>query len=200
MRDVEFGMKREEQQIDYSASRPLQSALPLPGTLTVPDALLIPLVSTLEEMILVQQEMLSLLQREKKLMIGGELDDLLRCLQEKENFLGRLRGLEQRRQAEIAPMARQWGGEDRPLTLKQLAQRVPEPFRGRLTDCHTRLEALTASIQELNQINGLLIDRIQERITALVGLLRHLSSTDPIYQPNGALQPFPSGGRAISQG
>lgn len=199
MREVEFGMKREEQHIDYSASRPLQSALPPPETLTVRDALLIPLVSTLEEMILVQQEMLSLLQREKKLMIGGELDDLLRCLQEKENLLGRLRGLEQRRQAEIAPMARQWG-EDRSLTLKQLAQRVPEPFRGRLTDCHTRLEALTASIQELNQINGLLIDRIQERITALVGLLRHLSSTDPIYQPNGALQHFPSGGRAISQG
>ncbi|MGB3942206.1 MAG: flagellar protein FlgN [Candidatus Manganitrophaceae bacterium] len=200
MRDVEFGMKREEQHIDYSASRPLPSALPPPETLTVPDALLIPLVSTLEEMILVQQEMLSLLQREKKLMIGGELDDLLRCLQEKENLLGRLRGLEQRRQEEIAPMARQGGGEDRSLTLKQLAQRVPEPFRGRLTDCHTRLEALTASIQELNQINGLLIDRIQERITALVGLLRHLSSTDPIYQPNGALQHFPSGGRAISQG
>lgn len=200
MRDVEFGMKREEQHIDYSASRPLPSAFPPPETLTVPDVLLIPFVSTLEEMILVQQEMLSLLQREKKLMIGGELDDLLRCLQEKENLLGRLRGLEQRRQEEIAPMARQWGGEDRPLTLKQLAQRVPEPFRGRLTDCHTRLEALTASIQELNQINGLLIDRIQERITALVGLLRHLSYTDPIYQPNGALQHFPSGGRAISQG
>ncbi|MDC4205788.1 MAG: flagellar export chaperone FlgN [Candidatus Manganitrophus sp.] len=109
MRDVEFGMKREEQHIDYSASHPLPSTLPLPETLTVPDALLIPLVSTLEEMILVQQEMLSLLQREKKLMISGELDDLLRCLQEKENLLGRLRGLEQRRQAEIAPMARQWG-------------------------------------------------------------------------------------------
>lgn len=97
-------------------------------------------------------------------------------------------------------MARQWGGDERSLTLKQLAQRVPGPFRSQLTYCHTRLEALTASIQELNQINGLLIDRILERITALVGLLRHLSSTDPIYQPNGSLQHFPSGGRAISQG
>lgn len=198
MRDVEFGMPDEKR--EDSASRPLQAALPPLQTITVPDIFLTPLISTLEEMIRVQQEILSLLQREKKLMIGGEVDDLLRCLHEKENLLGRLRGLERRRQEEIVPLAQQGGGDDRALTLKQLAQRIPEPFRSQLAYCHTRLEALTASIQELNQINGLLVDRILERITALVGLLRHLSSTDPIYQPNGALQHFPSGGRAISKG
>ncbi|MBI3803032.1 MAG: flagellar protein FlgN [Nitrospirae bacterium] len=196
MRDVEVGMKHEEQEINHSAFGSIDASL----SGFTPDPFLAPLLFTLEEMIRVQQGMLAVLQREKKLMIGGELNDLLRCLQEKEALLGQLQRLEQHRQEEIRPLAKQWGSEDQALTLKQLIQRIPDPFRSQLASCHARLEALTASIQELNQINGLLIDRILEQINALVGLLRHLSSTVPIYQPNGALQHFPSSGRAISQG
>lgn len=193
MRDLRFGTERQNQ----SSEPPPLEADP---ALIEPAASVTPLISTLEEMIRLQQEMLSLLQREKKLIIDGERDALLRCLQEKETLLGHLRGLEQRRQEEVVPLERQWGGEDQPLTLKQLIERIPDPFRSRLASCHVRLEALTSSIQELNQINGLLVNRILEQIGALVGLLRDLSSTVPIYQPNGALQHLPSGGRIISQG
>jgi|GEM_PF-2046979 len=198
MRDVGFRMGHEtEGADDFAPSRTFSSDS---ETLIPPDVVLAPLLSTLEEMIHLQQEMLSVLQREKKLMIGGDLDDLLHCLQEKEILLGHLQRLEQRRQEEILPLAQQGGVADRPLTLKQLIQIVPVPFRKQLTSCHARLEAVTASIQELNQINGLLVNRILEQVTALIGLLRHLSSPVPIYQPNGALQHFPSGGRVISQG
>lgn len=193
MRDLRFGTERQNQGIE---------PLPLEAhpVLTDPASSVTSLISTLEEMVRLQQELLSLLQREKKLIIDGERDELLRCLQEKETLLGRLRGLEQRRQAEVIPLQRQWGGDDQPLTLKQLMERIPDPFRSRLASCHVRLEALMSSIQELNQINGLLVNRILEQIGALVGLLRDLSSTVPIYQPNGALRHLPSGGRIISQG
>lgn len=160
----------------------------------------VPLIKTLEEMICIQQEMLSLLQREKKFMIQAELDDLLRSLREKEVLLGRLHQLEQRRQEEIAPLIRRWGNGRSKLTLKQIIQRTPEPHQSQLASCHQRLEALTASIQELNQINGLLVERILQQVTGLLGLLRHLSSAVPIYQPNGALEPLPSVGRVISRG
>lgn len=193
MQNGQFGVEQKKHGVDPS--------VPLSGeSFMTPDAYLTPLLSTLEEMIRVQQEILSVLQREKKLIIGGERDELLRSLQEKETLLGHLHRLEQRRQEEIAPLGRQWGGEDPSLTLKQLIQRIPDPFRSRLASCHARLEALTASIQELNQINGLLVGRILEQITTLVDLLRSLSSTVPIYQPNGALQHLPSSGRTISQG
>jgi len=192
MKDVQFGMGNEEQEVAPSEFSPLP-----PDS---SESLLIPLIKILDEMILSQQEMLSLLQREKKLMIQGDLDDLLRCLQEKERLLGRLHRLEQQRQEQIAPWIERRGEVKPALTLKQMIQRTPEPYRSRLASCHQRLEALTASIQELNQINGLLVERILQQVTGLLGLLRHLSSAVPIYQPNGALEQLPSGGRVISQG
>lgn len=192
MRNIEFGRDKERQETTPSGMSPQMT--------DSPETYLVPLINTLEEMIRLQQEMLSLLQREKKFMIQGELDDLLRCQQEKEALLGRLHHLEKRRQEETDLLVRQWGNNDRRLTLKQIIQRTPEPQRSRLGSCHQRLEALTASIQELNQINGLLVERILQQVTGLLGLLRHLSSAVPIYQPNGALEQLPSGGRIITQG
>lgn len=102
MRDLRFETERQNQGIE---------ALPLEAhpVLTDPASSVTSLISTLEEIIRLQQELLSLLQREKKLIIDGERDELLRCLQEKETLLGCLRGLEQRRQAEVIPLQRQWG-------------------------------------------------------------------------------------------
>ncbi|MFY9270827.1 MAG: flagellar protein FlgN [Candidatus Manganitrophaceae bacterium] len=153
---------------------------------------LVPLVSLLEEMIFVHQELLVLLQREKKWMIAGELEDLLSGLQQKEAAVVRLRHLEEKRQDLLDTI-----GE---TTLTALIQRTPEPDRSRLVSCQTRLQSLTSSIQEINQINGLLVERILDQIATLTGLLRHLSSASPVYQSNGRVIELQASGRKIGKG
>jgi flagellar biosynthesis/type III secretory pathway chaperone len=63
------------------------------------------------------------------------------------------------------------------------------------------LDSLAASIREINQVNGILVDRILAQVTDLLGLLRHLVAPTPTYQATGLLQDVTSGGgRTLGRG
>ena len=74
------------------------------------------------------------------------------------------------------------------MTLRQLIRWVSAPYRERLSSCYERLRALSSSVTEINQINGLLSSRILQQVNALLGLLTHLSEAPSIYQSSGFLQ------------
>ncbi|MEK7747687.1 MAG: flagellar protein FlgN [Nitrospirota bacterium] len=146
------------------------------------------LLLTLEEMIKQYQILLSVLQLEKGLMIEGNLTELVPCLNKKEEILEEIRKLEARRVKEIAPLARRLR-LDAPsfpgVTLRQIIGVISFPYRGQLSSCHDRLQALLAAVTEINQINGLLVGRILQQVNSLIGLLTHLSNTPQTYQSSG---------------
>ncbi len=146
------------------------------------DAACLELEPILESMVAAQQRLLAVLQTEKRLLIEGTLEGLAACGSEKEACLAALDRLEQRRQVVLAPLA-----AGPALTLKELTAAAAEPLRARLISCHERLDALIASTAEINQLNGLLVTKILEHISLLIGLLRQLSAPAATYRPTGRL-------------
>jgi len=155
----------------------------------IEEPLLIRLLATLEEMVKRYQRLLAVLQGEKRLMIEGNLNDLIPCLNEKEEILRALKGLEERRLHEIDPLSKRFqmmSHSQESFSLRQLIGVVSVPYRSRLLSCHDRLRALLASVTEINQINGLLVGRILQQVNGLLGLLTHLSTAPQTYQASGS--------------
>lgn len=150
----------------------------------------------LEEMVEVYQKLLSLLQDEKSFIVEGDNDRLIACVDQKENLLILLSRLEKRRQKVILRI----DPTIPPIALKALIPRLPVQHRGPLMNSHARLEALTASIQEINQLNGLLVNRVLGQITGLLGLLRHMTKSGTTYQATGLTHDRPPCGRTIGRG
>jgi flagellar biosynthesis/type III secretory pathway chaperone len=183
------------------------------------------LLTTMEAMIHRYQQLLETLQEEKGLIIEGNLGDLSICLIEKEKLLGELKRLEATRLREIEPLSAmvsprpmdvttsaeagrpEWTAlppqsASRPsgLTLRQLIRWVSSPYQERLSSCYERLRALSASVSEINQINGLLSVRILQQVNSLLGLLTHLSAMPSIYQSSGFFHHDLQGGPASARG
>jgi flagellar biosynthesis/type III secretory pathway chaperone len=151
------------------------------------------------------QHLLAVLRREKRLVIGGHVDELILCLSEKEEAVSVLARLEQRRQDEFGLLSQcllsQDCGSANPIgRVTQLIPFVPEPYRNGLQSCQARLETLTASIVEINQINGRLVGRILKRVGNLLGVLKHLALPPTDYEATGRLSESPVGRRTLGQG
>jgi flagellar biosynthesis/type III secretory pathway chaperone len=155
------------------------------------------LTAVLEELIEVHQQLLPVLQAEKRLMVEGEVDDVLPCLKEKELLLHRVRETELRHRDVVESLAVLSGQPTQGWTLSRIISLAPPVSATRLRSCQACLESLTASMIELNQLNGLVAERIVTRVNGLIGLLRHLSSAAATYQPNGALRETPLSGRSL---
>ena len=161
------------------------------------DSLLIQFYSTLEEMIKGYQQMMSILQREKILIIEGNSEELISCLLQKEGVLSFLNGLDEKRQKEVDFIGQALGLDDKPLTFRTLIESVREPFKSQFYACKAALEALTASMIEVNQLNGLLVDRTLQKISDLIGLLKQISAVPLTYSATGVANPYPAKGRTL---
>ncbi len=164
------------------------------------DASLIQITATLEDMVKLHQQFLGLLQREKALMIDGDVNLLIRCLSEKEGLLGRLSQLDIKRQDELAVLGKLYNLADQPLSLPHLVAIVAEPYHSKLHSCHLRLSALSASIKEINEVNALIVERTLQQVVTLIGLIKHLALPVSTYQASGFLTDFPVSGKTIGRG
>lgn len=154
------------------------------------------LCDSLEETIRAHQSLQSCLQAEKRLIIAGDVEGLDQCSQEKEASLVRIAELERQR-IEILESV---DDSDTTPTLKSLITLSPSPFREQLQSSQIRLEALMASIHEINQMNGMLVGRILTQISGLLGTLRHLTiELPPTYQQNGVVKAASSNGRTFGK-
>ncbi|MEK7286658.1 MAG: flagellar protein FlgN [Nitrospirota bacterium] len=143
---------------------------------------------TLEDLIKQYQQLLSVLQLEKGLMIEGNLNELCFCLNQKDGILEEIQKTETRRGKEVEHLAQRFrltSESSEGVSLRQIINVVSFSYRGRLLSCHDRLRALLAAVTEINQINGLLVGRILQQVNALIGLLSHLSMAPQTYQSSG---------------
>ncbi len=153
------------------------------------------LIAILEKTLGAQQQLLSILQKEKSLIIDGKTDPLVNCAGEKEEVLKRLAELETERLQLIQAIS----SKDSPLTLKSLIPRVSPHFREKLETLRSHLGVITSSIAELNAMNGILVERVLGQISELFAVLQHITSNGETYQSTGEMQVL-SPGRTISRG
>jgi len=156
------------------------------------------LLDVLEDLIRFHQELVAVLQVEKRIMAAGDFDDLLPCLAEKERLLSRVREFDQRRADAVAALVSGEPGDA--VRLSQLVAFAPPAYVAGLLSCQAKLEALTVSMNELNQINGIVAERALSRVNGLLGLLQHLAEGTPTYQASGLLHQGTPGGRTLGKG
>jgi len=153
------------------------------------------LLNTLEHLFQEHQALLFILQEEKRLIVEGKIEGLLSRVSEKEAVMRRIAGLEQER---IGITDRLEGQKQRP-SLKTLILHVAPIYRAKLNSLRQKLEVLTTSITEINQMNGVLVGRVLTQISDLFILLGHLTSDGETYQGSGKMS-HATLGRTISRG
>ncbi|NOY85634.1 MAG: flagellar protein FlgN [Nitrospirae bacterium] len=141
------------------------------------------LLDTLEHLLQEHQTLLFILQEEKRLIVEGKIEGLLSRVNEKEAVMRRIAGLEQER---IGMTDRLEGQKQRP-SLKTLILHVVPIYRAKLNGLRKKLEVLTTSITEINQMNGILVERVLTQISDLFTLLGHLTSDGETYQGSGKM-------------
>lgn len=153
------------------------------------------LFTTLEHLLQEHQTLLSTLQEEKRLIVEGKIEALLSCVSEKEALMRRIMGLEKERLLILQGI----DGIKPTLNLKTLILHVVPVYRERLKRLGGQLDVLMASITEINQINGILVERVLGQISDLFKLLRHLTSDGDTYQESGQISSA-TAGRTITRG
>lgn len=76
-----------------------------------------------------------------------------KAMDEVERVMERLGEVENRREAALLPVAREWQLQPRDLSLATLAQRAPEPMATVFRDLHSDFMALTAEIESTSAEN-----------------------------------------------
>jgi flagellar biosynthesis/type III secretory pathway chaperone len=162
------------------------------------DALFEKLIGLLESQTGLYGALLKTLQAEKAAALNSDLDPLNRAVKEKENVLLKIRILEEQRLNLLGQVAGIIGAPADQLTLKRLAQQLPEPYAARVRTCRSNLVSLTQSIQELNNSNRKLFRRSLELVKGSINLLGRLRSPAPVYCQTGKIGTAMSGGRVLS--
>ncbi len=157
---------------------------------------LLALCTIFEALVTASKKLMDLLQDEKRCIIAGDVDHLIHLSSEKEAAIEALAKLNQDRIAVL----RTKHPNDPPAKLSTLISLCPDRYRGRLQRAYTSLEALSAGIQELNQMNGLLTDRILQQVSGLLGVLKHLGPSGTTYEQSGMIQSLRSSGRTFGKG
>jgi len=153
------------------------------------------LFSALEHLVQRHQKLLACLQNEKRLIIEGKVEGLLSCVAEKEKLLRAIADLEEERIRIMAELE----GANRVKTLKTLLSRLSPLDREKLETLGSQLDALTAGITEINEINGVLVKRVLGQISDLFTLLGQLNTDGDTYQGSGKMN-IAAFGRTISRG
>jgi flagellar biosynthesis/type III secretory pathway chaperone len=174
--------------------------LPSAGsTRFIPDDSLINLQFLLDEMTRLLQQFVKSLQQEKTLIIDGSPEELMRCVEEKDAVLHQVSLLEKKSQFMVQQISLA-AGKKETLTLRQLIPMIQGSFKTRFERSLSGIEALSASITELNQINGLLVEKTLKRVSDLVQLIHYLSGNTATYTASGAMEEHSLPGRILIKG
>lgn len=165
----------------------------------IPDDSLKNLQSLLDEITRLFQQFVKFLQQEKVFIIDGSAEELMHCVEEKESVLKKIAVLEKKRILLVQEISLA-AGEKETLTLKELIPLSQGSFKTRFEKSLSGLEALSASIAELNQINGLLVEKTLKRVSDLVQLIHYLSGNTATYTASGAMEEHSLPGRILIKG
>jgi flagellar biosynthesis/type III secretory pathway chaperone len=111
------------------------------------------LITVLEQEFDLCSEMVTLLQKEKDIIAGLDLEALERHLREKELVASKISVCEEARARVLQALGLQ------NKTLTEIAAAAGSDYGERLSFISSKFKSITNSIAELNTLNGLLIER-----------------------------------------
>ncbi len=145
------------------------------------------------------QSLLSLLQKERKIVVDCSIEDLIQTNKEKENLVLTIRILEQSREAILEKLAEMMGLSSDELTVSILEGRVEEPFASELRSLRSNLSAVLQSIREVNEENRIFLQHSVDFVKGSLALIRCLTGSNPKYMASGALDGDRSDNRFVSE-
>ncbi len=145
------------------------------------------------------RSLLSLLQKERQIVVDFSTEDLIQTNKEKENLVLKIRILEESRVVLLEKLADNMGVPPEALTLSALEQRVKEPFVTQLSTHRSNLSAILQSIREVNEGNRVFLQHSVDFVKGSLALIRHLTASNPKYMATGILDGDRLDGRFVSE-
>jgi flagellar biosynthesis/type III secretory pathway chaperone len=147
----------------------------------------------------IYRSLLSLLQKERRIIVDCSIEGLIRNNKEKENLVLKIRILEQSREAVLEKLANRMGLSLDGLTLSMLEKRLKEPVAAQLRTLRSSLSAILQSIREVNEENQAYLQHSMDLVKGSLSLIRYLTVSTPKYIASGALDGDRFDGRFVSE-
>lgn len=151
-----------------------------------------PLLDDLQTILLdeidLYRELLSILQKEKEVMIDVSADKIMKCIKEKETLGLKLRMLEDYRITVVKRLSEKLNIPEEDIKLSRLSEIVDEPYSSQFKRYSSDIRALTMSIEEVNRYNKEFIERSLVSIRSSLSILNLLNSSNPTYLQTGEVQ------------
>lgn len=154
------------------------------------------LVRILEEEAALHQDLLSIVLKEREIVRSFAVDELYENNKLKETLILKVRLMEQGRQSLIAKL---YPAKEGPLTLSDVLDVSPEPYKSRFLELKAELTALMEEIISINNRNRFLIQYTQNNLNHLYSLIAFYGGKEAIYDEEGRAAHGSGSGLLISQ-
>lgn len=150
------------------------------------------LIDILEQEASSYNELLSLLQEERKLLSNRRNDELYKLVGMIENLVFKIRGLEDVQNNVVEKLLSSYSvstvpnNKPKTVNLSQVISLVGMPNQELLKRLQSKLLALVESVKELNSENKIIINRGIENINTTIMFLKDFSAFET-YNPSGKM-------------
>jgi flagellar biosynthesis/type III secretory pathway chaperone len=161
-----------------------------------------PLLDDLQTILLnemdLYRELLSILKKEKDVIIELSVDEIMKCIKEKETLGLKLRMLEESRITIIKSLSDRLNIQEEDIKLSRLSEIVDEPYSSQFKRYSSDIRALIKDINEINRYNKEFIEHSLTSIRGSLALLNQLISPNLTYLQTGELECGEYNGKVFS--
>jgi flagellar biosynthesis/type III secretory pathway chaperone len=157
------------------------------------------LIALLNQEIELHKELLSLVQRDRGLLIDLSVEEIFENNKRKETCTLKIKMLEESRALLVEQLSQHFAIPPQELTLSKIISLIDEPHCSLLASTFSTLSALLKSIQEINQGSALIIKDSLYYFTRALDFLHCASLVSPTYVDSGKIKDPMRYGRLISR-
>lgn len=140
-----------------------------------------------------QRQLVALLERKRMAMRGGKADEMTSICRLENAVVQAVSELEKRRLKLVADLTLRLNpAATEPLKMLDLAQRLPEPARGRLLVMRTQLVEAIQKVQEQSRVARRASESLLNHMNGLIRTIGVVSSGGAAYGQTGAINSRPT--------
>lgn len=147
------------------------------------------LIQNLDEIVKQYRLLLDNVRKEKELLIQGNIELLNENNEKKEQFISRIKSLDDTRVTFAADLAQLVGADHLEPRLLELAQKMGGAEGDRLRTIHSTLELLIKRLMDLNKENAMYAESALKTVnSALTNIKETITGAQKTYQKKGQYQ------------
>jgi flagellar biosynthesis/type III secretory pathway chaperone len=158
-----------------------------------------PLISTLEELIAIQEQLVEISQKKKDILIDGDIEKLSQLIAEESKLVRKMGKLEEERVFQVKEYLGRQGITSDEVTLSQLLSIIPsKEGKETIQSLADKLQKTIGQLQQHNDLNSKLIQDSLDYINHSLEMMTDNSGEGMNYQrPAGSVKKNPSTGRSF---